>query len=138
VYTVVLSNRLATTIPGQVPKALTAAGLPSSSVAGFLTAYTTGTQAAFDAVQGLTPAILTKGTTAYKNASADAYRTVFLTTLAFSGIGIILTWFAPDVDKKLTREVAVTLHKKADGVRAEAGLAAPAKSNEGFQPNHIL
>jgi MFS family permease len=129
VYTVVLQNRLATTIPEQVPRALVGAGLPESSVAGFLTAYTNGTQAAFGAVKGLTPGILDAGTRAYKEASADAYRTVFLTTIAFSGIGVLLTWLVPNVDRLLTREVAVTLSNKADGhiLGAEAGIEMPRK-----------
>ncbi|KAF2101751.1 MFS general substrate transporter [Rhizodiscina lignyota] len=114
VYTVVLSNRLAKTIPSQVPPALIAAGLPPGSTEAFLAAYTNGTQAAFDAVPGLTPSILATGTRAYKFATADAYRTVFLTTIAFSAIGFILTWFVPDVDAKLTGEVAVTLHAKTN------------------------
>jgi hypothetical protein len=109
VYTVVLSNRLAVTIPEQVPPALINAGLPSSSTASWLAAYAAG--GPFDDIPGMTPEILAVGTRAYKFASADAYRTVFLTTLAFSGIGIVLTWFAPNVDDKLTGEVVVTLGK---------------------------
>lgn len=50
----------------------------------FLTAYTVGTKAAIDAVQGLTPEILVGGTLAYKWVSADAYKTVFLVSLAAS------------------------------------------------------
>jgi len=126
VYTVVLSNRLAQTIPNQVPRALVGAGLPESSVAGFLTAYTNGTQAALAAVQGLNPTILGVGTRAYQNASADAYRTVFLTTIAFSGVGIILTWLIPNVDAKLTNEVVVQLSERANGgiLGAEAGISS--------------
>jgi hypothetical protein len=124
VYTVVLSNRLAKTIPERVPRAVINAGLPAASAADFLAAYTNGTQAALDSVQGLNSTIFQAGKLAYKDASADSYRTVFLTTIAFSAIGIVLTWFAPDVDKKLTREVVVTLSNKADGeiLGAEAGV----------------
>lgn len=126
IYTVVLSNRLSTTIGTQVPQAVVDAGLPAAYSADFITAYTNGTQAAFDAIQGMTPAIQQAGTIAYKNASADAYRTVFLTTIAFSAIGTILTWLAPNVDSKLTREVAVTLSNRAEGeigaVEAGVGL----------------
>ena len=124
VYTVVLSNRLSTTISEQVPSALVDAGLDPAYVTDFIAAYTNGTQAAFAAVQGLNPAIQEAGTVAYKNATADAYRTVFLTTIAFSAIGTLLTWLAPDVDKKLTREVTITLSTRADKdiASAEAGI----------------
>jgi len=113
-----------------VPRALVGAGLPESSVAGFLTAYTNGTQAALAAVQGLNPTALEVGTRAYKNASADAYRTVFLTTIAFSGVGVILTWFIPEVDAKLRNEVVVQLSEKADGgiLCAEAGISTVRKA----------
>jgi hypothetical protein len=112
VYTVILSNRLAKTIPEQVPTALINAGLSESQTGAFLTAYTNGTQAAFDAVKGLTPHILDIGTHAYKVASADAYRTVFYATIGFSTVGFILTFFVPDMDHLLTGEVSTTLHKK--------------------------
>jgi hypothetical protein len=111
VYTVVLSNRLATTISQQVPPALIQAGLPAGSTGQFLEAYANGTQAAFDAVPGLTPDILAIGTRAYKFASSDAYSTVFLTTIAFSVLGIVLTWFTPNIDSKLTGSVSVTLQR---------------------------
>jgi Fungal trichothecene efflux pump (TRI12) len=114
VYTVILSNRLQQTISEQVPSALINAGLPSNSTAAFLVAYTNGTQAAFDAVQGLTPRILEVGTRAYKMANSDAYQTVFLSTIAFSGVGFLLTFFVPDFDHKMTGEVTITLHEKSN------------------------
>ncbi|KAH8645790.1 hypothetical protein BX600DRAFT_444346 [Xylariales sp. PMI_506] len=44
-YDVVLANRLAQTIPDQVPKALIAADLPANSTAAFFTACADGTEA---------------------------------------------------------------------------------------------
>ncbi|KAB5578315.1 fungal trichothecene efflux pump [Coniochaeta sp. 2T2.1] len=109
VYTVVLANRLAVTVPQYVPPALVAAGLPSSSVEDYFTAIANGTAAAFAAVPGISPTILAVGQRAYQEANAAAYRTVFLSTIAFSGIGIILTIFLPDVDHLLTNEVTTPL-----------------------------
>ncbi|KAF1989204.1 fungal trichothecene efflux pump [Aulographum hederae CBS 113979] len=111
VYTVILSNRIAQTIPAQVPPALVSAGLPISSIPAFLAAITAGTQSAWDAVGGLTPAIQAVGVRAYQEASSDAYTTVFLSTLAFSGIGIVLSPFLPSVDHLLTEDVTVTLER---------------------------
>lgn len=116
VFTTVLANRLATTIPAQVPPALTNAGLPASSVADFMTALTAGTVSAFSAVQGLTPAIQAAGIRAYKEANSDAFRTVFLVTLAFSGTGMLISLFYPDIDHLLTKEVSVQIHKKGEAV----------------------
>ncbi len=117
VYTVVLSNRLVKTIAAEVPTALIAAGLAADQTGAFIDAYGTGGAAAASApgaVTGLNSTILAAGTRAYKVANADAYRTVFYSTIAFSGVGIILSIFVPNVDKKLTGEVAVTLHKQGE------------------------
>ena len=112
VYTVVLSNRLASTIPKLVPPAIVSAGLPPSSVAAFLAALTAGTP--MTDVKGVTPSIEAAGVQAYQQASARAYKTVFLTTLAFSGVGIIATIFCPNVDRLLVGDVSVTLGERAD------------------------
>jgi hypothetical protein len=110
---VILTNRLGETIPKEVPPALIKAGLPSSSVAAFLSAYIIGTETAFSAVEGLTPQILATGTSAYKKASADAYRTVFLSTIAFSCVAIICAFFTANGQKMMTNDVAATLHQRA-------------------------
>jgi hypothetical protein len=114
IYTTILTNRLTTTIPEQVPPAVIAAGLPADSVAKFLGAFSIGTPEAFAAVPGITPAILAVGTRAYKVANADAFRTVYLSTIAFSGLAVILTFFAPNVDELMTAKVASTLHNEDD------------------------
>ena len=121
VYSVILSNRLDTTIPAVVPPAVIKAGLPASSVPAFMTAMTVGTPAAFDAVPGLNPAILAVGTAAHKVASAQAFSTVFYATIAFSGVGLILSFFAPSADSQMTNQVATTLHgrKETDVIAAK-------------------
>jgi len=117
VYTVVLTNRLSQTISTEVPAALESSGLPASSVPAFLGAISSGNATAFGSIQGLTPSIETAGLAAYKLANSHAYRTVFLVTLAFSGIGIITSIWIPNMDGKLTGEVSATLHeRKTDAV----------------------
>jgi Na+-driven multidrug efflux pump len=114
IYTVVLSNRLASTIPAYVPPALASAGLPTSSIASFISALTLGTSAAWSAVEGLTPEIQAVGVRAYQDANAAAYKTVFLSTIAFCGVGIVLCFFAPNIDHLLGRDVVVQLRQKGD------------------------
>jgi hypothetical protein len=116
VYTVVLSNRLAQTIPARVPPALTEAGLPASSIADFISALTLGTPALAD-VHGISPAIEAVGVRAYQVANAQAYKTVFLTTLAFSGIGIVVSYWCPNVDRFLVGDVTVTLGDEGTDIR---------------------
>lgn len=106
VYTVVLSNRLAKTIPALVPPALITAGLPPSSVPAFLSGIAT---ADFGKVPGATPSIIQAGLTAYKQANSASYQTVFLTTIAFSGVGIVASWWCPNVDRLLAGNVTVTI-----------------------------
>jgi cellobiose-specific phosphotransferase system component IIC len=111
VYSVILKNRLTETISSQVPAALTKAGLPASSVPEFIAALAVG-PAAIANVTGVNPSITAIGTRSYQDASADAYRTVFLATIAFTGVAIITTLFLPNVDHLLTGKVSTTLHKK--------------------------
>jgi hypothetical protein len=123
IYTVILTNRLATTIPKEVPPKLIAAGLPASSVASFLSAAAVGTPAAFSKVVGLTNEIETLGIVAYKVASAHAYQTVFYSTIAFSVLAVMGACGVPSVDSYMTGNVVVTLHKHTDEETAEKKLA---------------
>ncbi|KIW76453.1 hypothetical protein Z517_11199 [Fonsecaea pedrosoi CBS 271.37] len=118
IYTVVLSARLSATIPDQVPPALVSAGLPASSVATFIGSLASG-QSLAD-IPGVTASIIAAGIRAYRSANADAYRTVFLSTIAFTGIGIITTLFLPNTDALMTDEVSTTLHHKKDEKLARA------------------
>ena len=120
VYTVILSNRLAQTIPAAVPDALIAAGLPEASIAGFMAGLTSGS---FTGVQGVTPSIIAAGVAANAHAYNEAYKTVWLSTIAFTGLGIILSFFLPNLNHMLTGEVAVQV-KKLDGI-SDVEKAAP-------------
>lgn len=113
-YTVILTNRLKQTIPAEVPPKLIAAGLPSTSVASFLSAIAVGTPAAFAKVQGLRAAIEATGIAAYKVASSHAYQTVFYSTIAFSCLAIICACLTPNVDDQMTDKVVATLHRHQD------------------------
>ncbi|ERT01155.1 hypothetical protein HMPREF1624_02396 [Sporothrix schenckii ATCC 58251] len=112
IYTVVLRARSAVTIPAAVAPAVEQAGLPASSVPAFLDGFTTGS---FTNVSGLTPDIMAVGTKAYYVGNFDAYRTVFLVTLAFTGMAFVAGILLPnDIDKYLTDRVHVTLHQGTD------------------------
>lgn len=111
IYIVVLSNRLATTIPALVPPALIDAGLPTSSVEGFIHGITVGS---FEGVDGVTPEIIAVGTSAYKQAQVEAFRTIFLVSIAFVGSIIVLSLFFPDLEKKMTDDVGALLRGKEE------------------------
>ncbi|KIX91952.1 uncharacterized protein Z520_12341 [Fonsecaea multimorphosa CBS 102226] len=115
IYTVTLSSRSRTTIGTRVPSAAIAAGLPASSVPALMEAFASGSKQAFAQVPGLTSAILATATTAYKNASASAYSTVFLATISFSALGLLLSFLLINVDDRMTNEITTTLgHKKGE------------------------
>ncbi len=109
IYTTVLGNRLTQTVAAEVPSALVSAGLPESSVSAYLAAISSGV---YSNVPGITDAIIAAGTRAYQVANANAYSTVYLTTIAFSGIAIVLTFYAPNTEKYMTGKVVATLHNE--------------------------
>lgn len=117
IYTVILSTRSRTTIASQVPPAAIAAGLPASDVPALMKAFGVGTAQAFASVPGITPDILAVATRAYKEASADAYRTIFLASIAFSVVGAVCSLFIVNVEDRMTHEIATTLGlKKGEAV----------------------
>ncbi|KAF2178198.1 hypothetical protein K469DRAFT_742079 [Zopfia rhizophila CBS 207.26] len=99
IYIAIMTNRLTSEISAQVPSALVSSSLPASSIPDFMTALTSGSTSAFETVQGISTEIIGVGVTAYKQANADAYRTVYLSTIAFTGIALILSYWAPDTEK---------------------------------------
>jgi hypothetical protein len=109
VFNTVLANRLTNTISSLVPPAATKAGLPASSVPALISALQGLTPT--KNVPGLNPAILDSATEAYKNANAQAYRTVFLTTLAFSVFAVIFSFFVGDNDEDKAQYVGVKLQQ---------------------------
>lgn len=131
IYIVVLSNRLAMTTPERVPGALTQAGLPASSIAGFIAAIPTGSCAN---VPGVSPVIISAGVTAYKHALVLAYRTVFLTTLAFSGTILAMSFAYPGFDNKMPNETTAILRGRKERAkviqRLEQNTSEPAQKGD--------
>jgi uncharacterized membrane protein len=76
-------------------------------------------QRAFAEMKGITPAIIAAGGAAYKVAYSQAFNTVFLTTIAFSALGIILAFGIPNVEKLTTNKIGATLHNRKGEVMEE-------------------
>lgn len=111
VYTVVLSSRQAEEIPGKVTAAVIANGLPASSVSSFISGLAVG-PSAFADIPGITPNIIAAGSYAYQVANSDSFRTVFLSTIAFSCVALTTTLFLPNFDSLLSDKIATTLGKE--------------------------
>lgn len=107
VYTTILSNRLATTLPETIGPAATDAGLPSSQIGALVAAVKAGTLATFP---GITPAIQTAVAAVLPTAYSEAYKTVYLASLGFGGIAIMGCLFAKDAQKHLTNRVERKMH----------------------------
>jgi hypothetical protein len=98
VYGAILTTRLAKTIPAIVVPAAVEAGLPSSSTLALISAL--GGKSPIASVPGINNKIIVAASQAYQEANASAYKTVFLSTLAFSGVAMIMLFFVPKLDKK--------------------------------------
>ncbi|KAJ4366143.1 hypothetical protein N0V83_007778 [Neocucurbitaria cava] len=110
IYSVVLASRTTKELSQQIPEAVMAAGLPADSVPAYMAAIAAGgSEALFKPIQGLTPAILAAGAEAYRYAYTDAYRVVFLVSIAFGVLAIIASFFIPDIDYLMGGKVAATL-----------------------------
>lgn len=110
VYSTVLANRLATTISQYVGPAAENAGLPVSSVPALISGLQGMGPLSPSKVPGLTGAIRATAAEAYKHANSEAYKTVFYTSFAFGGAGMILAWFILDNDKSKYGLVAGHVH----------------------------
>jgi hypothetical protein len=112
IYSVVLTARVKSTLTSQIPPALVSAGLPASSVEGYMTAIATGGSAsALAAIPGLNAQVEKAGKLAYRIAYMDAYRTIFYVSIAFGALAIIVSFWIPNVEEHMTGNVAVTLHE---------------------------
>jgi hypothetical protein len=108
----VLNNRLSRNIPATVPAALTAAGVPSGSIAALITAISTNPSGDFTNLPGVTASMAKVALRAYQEAACKSYNTVWLSTLSFSLICVILTIWAPNCNSRLTNNVNVPIHDR--------------------------
>ncbi|KAH9902349.1 fungal trichothecene efflux pump [Xylariomycetidae sp. FL2044] len=115
VYNTVLTSRITETITNQVPSALASAGLPPSSIQEYMMAVSEGADVStLLQIPGVTMELLSTGTRAYQFAYADAFRTVSYLSIAFGGAAIIAALMTPNVDDKMTQEVAATLNQEKE------------------------
>lgn len=112
VYSSILSNRLATTVPANIGPAAIAAGLPAEKVPA-LTAAVIGNKLA--SFPGLTQPIQAAVTAVVPTAYAQAFKTVYLASLGFGGIAIVGCLLSKDATTHLTDKVHRKMHGKATG-----------------------
>lgn len=106
IYVSILTNRLTTTLPANVAPAALSAGLPSADLPALFAAIAAGTATAMEAVPGITPTVIAAVGDAVKVAYSQAFKTVYLTSIAFGGLSIIAALFITSVDHLMTDFVA--------------------------------
>lgn len=119
VYSTILSNRLATTIPANIGSVAVAAGLPESQVAALSAAIIGGKIATFP---GMTASIRAAVTAVLPTAYSQAFSTVYLASLGFGGIAIIGCLFSKDAQKHLTDKVERRMHGGGSGEKNTANV----------------
>lgn len=97
-----------------VTPAVTSAGLPENSLKSLFAAITKATPGALDSMPGVTVAIKTALATAQKRAYAESLKTVYLSSLAFGGLALVVAFFSSDVDKYLTGFVNKTVIQRKE------------------------
>ncbi|KAI2782724.1 putative siderophore iron transporter [Daldinia loculata] len=112
VYSSILSNRLASTVPANVGPAAIAAGLPAEKVPALVTAVLGSKLATFP---GLSDAGKAAVASVLPIAYSQAFKTVYLASLGFGGIAIVGCLFSKDAQKHLTDKVERKMHGKATG-----------------------
>ncbi|KAI2620469.1 trichothecene efflux pump [Hypoxylon sp. NC1633] len=121
VYSSILTNRLAETVPANVGPAAIAAGLPADQVPALVAAVLESELTSF---AGMTPSIQAAVALAVPTAYSQAFRTVYLASLGFGGIAIVGCLFSKDAEKHLTDTVHRKMHGKTTGTESTGNMSA--------------
>ncbi|OQV04625.1 hypothetical protein CLAIMM_09480 [Cladophialophora immunda] len=109
IYGTIIRDKATSDIVPRVAAAAVEAGLAPSEVPSFILALTSGSASALASIKNITPAIIAAGADAIKTVYAEAFKLVFLVSLAFGVISCITAVFVRSVDKSLTDQIAVKL-----------------------------
>ena len=112
IYLTVLQNRITTDIPKYVALPLAENGTKPSLIPGIILALTSG-DVTSPALASVSPKALYAAVTGLKLAYADAFRLVYLISIAFGVIGCVVVAFAANVDHLMTGKVDIKLEEGA-------------------------
>jgi hypothetical protein len=103
IYSAILSSKFAQAVPGKMIDAIRDTGVPYSDalLQALVKAGNTNTAAAYEAVQGSTPALQAAAATATKLAYVNAFSLVYLVAIAFGVVATIASCFTVNTDMKL-------------------------------------
>jgi hypothetical protein len=112
IYTAILSTKFSDTVPSTMTAAIENAGVDFSDslLQGLVTAAATNTQAAFQAVQGATPQLVSQALMATKLAYVEAFKLVYLVAIAFGVLATVAAFCTISTDRSTkTMDRAVVL-----------------------------
>ncbi|KAI1772127.1 fungal trichothecene efflux pump-domain-containing protein [Hypoxylon cercidicola] len=109
VYSSILSNSLATTVPANIGPATIDAGFAAEKDPALAAAVIGNKLAAFP---GLTDSVMAAVAAVVPTAYAQAFRTVYLASIGFGGIAIVGCLFSNNAQKHLTDKVHRKMHGK--------------------------
>jgi hypothetical protein len=135
IYQVILSNQLTDNLGKNVAAALAKAGLPLADIPAVAGALALGDQNS-PALANASPAILGEGILALKMTYVDAFKIIYLTSIAFGVLGTICAAFSRNIGEFLTNKVDVEmdLHLGLHEVH-KGGIILDANGNEVTQPS---
>ena len=107
IYVAILNNRLATTLTQNIEAVAPGAGIPIDKIPAIVKAVIAGSLAK---MSGLNSTMLNAVTGIVPTAYSQAFKTVYLASLAFGGIAIVMSLFSKDVQKHLTDKVERKMH----------------------------
>ena len=110
IYNSILANKSQEYNDKYIPRAVTAAGLPLSSLDSLFASIAAGTDVGN--VPGMNGAIEVALAMAQKDALSEAVKIVFLVSIAFGGLALISTLFIKNIDHLLTSDVSRKLHNR--------------------------
>ncbi|KAI1106032.1 fungal trichothecene efflux pump [Jackrogersella minutella] len=113
-FTAEIANKLPLKLTSIVVPAVTAAGLPESSVTALLSAVSAGTAAALEAVPGMNDDILAVASASIAKAYAASYVYPFYTGLALGLVSLIAAIAIRDFDHHLTDHVSRRIYHKSE------------------------
>lgn len=112
IYSAILNTKFAQVVPSKMMDAITASGVPYSDglLKSLVAASSVNTAAAYSAVPGITPALVSAAATATKLAYVDSFSLVYLVAIAFGVVATISAFLTVNTDMKLkTMDRAVYL-----------------------------
>jgi hypothetical protein len=99
IYTSIINNGFASTLPGQVTAEISGLNFPSSNLPALIAAASKNTVDAYKTVPGSSTAVTYAAGLAVKKAYVLAFRTTYLAAIGFGCAAIIAAFFTRDIDR---------------------------------------